>query len=335
MEREKCIRVRVLFENARKIMADGKWITGLTPETSVADAAKAVLSARFEVVRQELPNVIERPYHDPEHVHQLRVGTRRAAAALRIFKDCFPRKQLKVVKQHLRAIRQAAGDARDWDVFRLALPKAKALSTPAGKPALDFLLGYAIGERTNAQTRLANAAIVAGPKFSEASLELPNLARDPEDQEQLPNFGSLAAIQFGELLAAFDEEVKANPTEPEELHQLRILGKRARYSLEIFAGCFPLAFKDAVYPAVEKAQELLGEIQDASVSRNRLTVLRDKVKLAVPEEWPQFQKGFEGMIASMRAKLPAGRKAFQAWRKEWAKLISSVRLEIVAATVTA
>ncbi|MCE9564947.1 MAG: CHAD domain-containing protein [Planctomycetes bacterium] len=316
-------------------MADGKWISGLTPEMSVADAAKAVLSARFEVVRQELPNVIERPYHDPEHVHQLRVGTRRASAALRIFKDCLPRKQLKLVKQHLRTIRQAAGDARDWDVFRMSLPAAKALSTPAGKPALDFLLGYAMGERTTAQARLADAAIIAGPKFSEASIELPTLARDPEDKEQLPNFGSLAAIQFGELLAAFDEEVKANPTEPEELHQLRILGKRARYSLEIFVSSFPPAFKDAVYPSVEKAQELLGEIQDAAVSRDRLTVLRDKVKLAVPDEWPRFQKGFDGLIASMRAKLPAGRKAFTAWRKEWTKLIAGVRLEIVAATVTA
>jgi hypothetical protein len=37
-------------------------------------------------------------------------------------------------------------------------------------------------------------------------------------------------------------------------------------------------------------------------------------------------------MQSMRAKIPAGRKAFLAWRKEWAKLLDGVKVEIVAAT---
>lgn len=319
------------------IMADGKWVTGLGPEMAVADAAKAVLDARFEVVRNELPRVVERPYHDPEHVHQLRVGTRRAAAALRVFRDHLPRKQHRAVKNHLRAIRQAAGDARDWDVFRLGLPQAKALAAATGTPALDFLTGYALGERTAAQERLASAVASHGLQFIELSRELPGLARTPEGEggDAPVTFGTLAATQFGELLGAFDEAVRANPTEPHDLHQLRILGKRARYALEVFVGCFPPAFRDTVYPAIEKAQELLGEVQDAAVGRDRLTTLRDKVKAAVPDEWPRFQKGFEGLIASTRAKFPAGRKAFTAWQKDWAKMIAGVRLEIVAAVTNA
>jgi len=300
---------------------------------SVADAAKVVLSTRFEIVRRELPLVLERPYHDPEHVHQLRVGTRRAAAALRVFKEYLPRKQLKTVRQHLRTIRQAAGDARDWDVFRLGLSASKVMSTQAGQPALDFLLGYALGERSAAQARLSDAVVAAGPKFTEVSQELPDLARDGDDTELPCQFGDLAALQFGTLLGAFDDEVKANPTEPEALHQLRILGKRTRYALEIFVGCFPPAFKDVVYPAVEHAQEILGEIQDAAVSRDRLLELRDKVKLTIPDKWAQLRKGFEGLMASTRAKVPAGKKAFLNWKKDWAKLISGLRLEIVAATV--
>jgi CHAD domain-containing protein len=319
-------------------MADGKWITGLGPDMAVADAAKAVLDARFEVVRTELPRVVDRPYHDPEHVHQLRVGTRRAAAALRVFRDCLPRKHHRAVKNHLRAIRQAAGDARDWDVFRLGLPQAKALAAATGRPALDFLTGYALGERTAAQERLARAVASHGLQFIELSQQLPGLARAPEAEagDDAPaTFGTLAATQFGELLGAFDEAVRANPTEPHDLHQLRILGKRARYALEMFVGCFPPAFRDTVYPAIERAQELLGEVQDAAVGRDRLTALRDRVKAAVPGEWSRFQKGFEGLIASTRAKLPAGRKAFTAWQKDWTKLIAGVRLEIVAAVANA
>ena len=134
-------------------MADGKWITGLTPDMPVADAARVVLAARFEVVRQYLPLAAEKPYEDREYVHQLRVGTRRAGAALKVFGDWLPRKHHRRAKRALRTLRRAAGGARDWDVFIQGLPEAKPLAAASGKPALDFLLGYAVGERAAAQAR--------------------------------------------------------------------------------------------------------------------------------------------------------------------------------------
>src|SRR4051812_23561883 len=94
-----------------KPMADGKWIAGLTPGMPVSGAAKVVLAERFAVVRQFLPLAAESAWEDPEFVHQLRVGTRRAAAALRAFADALPRKSLKATKGSLRTIRRAAGDA--------------------------------------------------------------------------------------------------------------------------------------------------------------------------------------------------------------------------------
>src|SRR5438874_12397589 len=98
-------------------MPDGKWIDGLTPGMPVAEAAKVVLAARFAVVRHFLPLASEKPHEDVEHVHQLRVATRRSAAALRVFADALPRKLLKQTKRTLRRLRRAAGDARDCDVF--------------------------------------------------------------------------------------------------------------------------------------------------------------------------------------------------------------------------
>src|SRR5581483_8236462 len=160
-------------------MADGKWIPGLTPGMAVPEAATAVLAARFAVVREFLPLAVEKPYDDPEHVHQLRVGTRRAGAALRVFKDCLPRKHRSATRDALRTIRRAAGDARDWDVFLLGLPAVKALASAVGKPALDYLAGYAMGERSAAQVRLAQAAETAGPAFAEESGALPGLAHEP------------------------------------------------------------------------------------------------------------------------------------------------------------
>lgn len=306
-------------------MSDGKWIPDLTPDMPVVDAARTVLAARFGVVRHFLPLAAESPWADAEHVHQLRVGTRRTGAALRVFADCLPKKPLKAAKKALRAIRQAAGGARDWDVFLESLASAKALNTAAGKPALDFLRGYGFGERTAAQQPLETAAEDDGPDFEAASADALAGATAPDDGPD--TFGELAFAQLGELLAAFDLAVGENPTEPAALHELRILAKQVRYAMELFAGCFAPPLKDDLYPAVEAVQEILGGIQDAAVGVENITDLRDRAKAAMPAEWPRIQKGITGLIAAQRAKMPAGKKAFAAWRKTWAAVAEKYPLE--------
>jgi CHAD domain-containing protein len=154
-------------------MADGKWIEGLKPDMTTSIAAREVLIARFQVVRHYLPLAVEKPFENPEYVHQLRVGTRRASAALRVFADCLPRKHLKSARRSLRGIRKAAGDARDWDVFLLGLADTKSLTAATGKPALDFLIGYGMGEREAAQVRLVDAGKTNSSTFEEESENLP------------------------------------------------------------------------------------------------------------------------------------------------------------------
>src|SRR5262245_58375048 len=91
------------------VMADGKWIRGLEPGMAQTEAARHVLAVRLEVVRGPLPRAVHQADKDPEHVHQLRVGTRRADAALRIFRSCLPGKVYREARARLRSIRRAAG----------------------------------------------------------------------------------------------------------------------------------------------------------------------------------------------------------------------------------
>lgn len=299
-------------------MSDGKWIPDLTPEMPVADAARTVLAARFGVVRHYLPLAAEKPFEDVEYVHQLRVGTRRAGAALRVFADCLPKKPLRGTKKALRAIRRAAGGARDWDVFLEGL-------AAGGKPALDFLRGFALGERTTAQDVLAEAYREHGTEFAERSTELTDETREPS--EDAGTFADLAHAQLDDLLKTFDEAATANPTEPAALHQLRILGKRVRYAMELFAACFAPPLKDDLYPAVEDVQEILGGVQDAAVGVERLTTLRNRTKLVMPSEFKRVQAGLASLVKGQRAKIPAGKKAFAAWRTKWAKVVKQHPLD--------
>jgi CHAD domain-containing protein len=316
-------------------MADGKWIEGLSAGMPVAEAARVVLAERFAVVRHYLPLAAEKPHEDVEYVHQLRVGTRRSGAALRVFEEALPRKVWKDTKRTLRALRRAAGGARDWDVFLASLPESKALAGANAKPALDFLVGYAFGERAAAQDRLQTAASESGPMFTEQSADLPARARAPQGAGAPANFGALASAQMTALFREFTAGVEANPAEPETLHALRIVGKRLRYAIEIFADCYPPVMKETVYPAVEHVQELLGEVQDATVGMKRLAGIRGTVQTVMPKQLTRVRKGLDGLSATLKVKVPAGKKLFAAWRKDWLELVRALKFDVVAATVTA
>ena len=147
-------------------MADEKWITGLTGDMPAAEAAKKVLALRLAIVRDRLPNAALHAEDDIEHVHQLRVGTRRAGAALRIFMECLPTRLYKKTRNALREIRRSAGAARDWDVFLEMLQTRLTRAPVKQKRGLDFLLGFAHGQRVLAQEHLHQAHDSKAEKFA-------------------------------------------------------------------------------------------------------------------------------------------------------------------------
>jgi len=50
-----------------------------------------------------------------------------------------------------------------------------------------------------------------------------------------------------------------------ELHNMRIAAKRLRYTMELFAVCFPSRDFDPLYEAVKSIQEQIGDIHEAGL----------------------------------------------------------------------
>ena len=90
-------------------MADGKWIDDLTGDVAWTSAARHVLKSRLEAVAERMPDaILWAADENVEHVHQLRVSTRRAGAAVRIFGGLLPAKTHRTVTKRLKRIRRAA-----------------------------------------------------------------------------------------------------------------------------------------------------------------------------------------------------------------------------------
>ncbi len=310
-------------------MAEGKWIEGLTPDTPAVDAARAVLAARLGGVRHYFPLAVGSP-GAVENVHQLRVATRRAGAALRLFRPLVPAKPYKKLRDTLREVRTAAGHARDWDVFALGLATSPALQKAPMEAARDFLTTYALGCRAAAQHELDAAALAQTESLEAVSSHLLD-ALKPGDGEP---FATVAEEAMGDLLARFALRLDADAATAEELHALRIEGKRLRYAMELFADCYAAPFAQVLYPAVEALQEHLGDIQDGQVGAARLAGILIDLKRLRPDAFKLVGPAVTKLKSEVAARSAAGKKGYRAWVKPWKKLLLDHPLTALALPVT-
>jgi CHAD domain-containing protein len=249
--------------------SSGKWIDGIGPETTVVDAARRSLELRLAVVAHALPLAAHLAEHDIEHVHRLRVATRRAAAALKLYRDWLPRKPARWIKKRLRQIRRAVSEARDLDVLIERLQRELGA---AASPMLRFLAE----KRSKVQPEITELAedLRRDDRFVRKAARLLDKIAPPnaDDQSMSPiRFCAWAPPQLANFRSAFVEKLPNGSDDVNALHQFRIRGKALRYAIELLAPAFGPQLRNDVYPAVEKLQEKLGTITDHTAAMKLLT----------------------------------------------------------------
>ncbi len=307
-------------------MAAGKWITDLPPGASYVDAARHVLTVRLETVRHFLDSTLGQVDKDPEYVHQLRVGTRRARAALDVFDDCLPKKIGQKTNRCLRKLRRAAGHVRDWDVFLQGLHGYRDNKNRRLRPALDLINGLALAQRDAARTKLFEASSDQPFAFERLITKTLSALKQPSNGEVV-HLGDVA-LPF--LLARIDELRKtanAAVDDSTQLHRVRILGKRLRYAMEIFGDCFAQEFKERVYPAIEQMQERLGLMHDSDVASRHLLNWRERSAMIFAADWPRYRPGFDVLIKNHQDLVASERKKFWTTWQQWEETDGSALLE--------
>lgn len=297
-------------------MADEKWIAGLTGDMPAHEAARLALDLRLGVVRDRLPAAVFHADDDIEHVHQLRVGTRRAAAALRIFASCLPERLHKKTRKSLRALRRSAGEARNWDVFLDMLQSRLAKAPLPQRRGLDLLLGFAHGQRVLAQEHLRQAFDANSDDFT-LRIGQVDQALDAADSGQ--TLSDLAFPMLAELLRELEAAAVGDLACYDALHHVRILGKQLRYAMEIFESCFTGEFRARFYPAIVEMQEILGLANDSHTACQRLSALQARLIRTQPRQWPHYKEGIEVLLRFHEKRLPLQRKKFETWWRQWLK----------------
>lgn len=245
------------------------WLVADAESAPVGRVATRTLRSRFEAVWAELSAAVG-DAGDAEAVHRLRVATRRTLAALDAFAELLPTKRAAWFTRRLGEVRRVAGDARDLDVLtdRLAARPAASADLKAKAAAARGRLVAILSRQRDVSRRPIHDVrdrLVAGG-WEDRVDDL--LARIPAGMSQ-QTFADYARERFRPLVDRFFAKADRRLCDDDDVHRLRIAGKKLRYAIEIFAPVFPQRERVRCQDALERLQETLGEFTDHASAADR------------------------------------------------------------------
>ncbi len=211
---------------------------------------------------------------DSEFLHDYRVSLRRIRSVLSSIKGIFPEENLGAWKEKLGKISRHTNQLRDLDVYLLSQDEMTILLPEELRPQLASFFTDLARERKaefrKLRTYLQSPGYLDLIKSLEEAFAHPELLPETEHSES-PIFQEAAkriTNRFRRLcrLAA----VLSKDSPDEDIHSIRIAGKKLRYLLEFFGDLFPEQEIDVLGSLLSKLQSRLGQFNDTSVQQKYL-----------------------------------------------------------------
>lgn len=207
---------------------------------------------------------------DPEHLHQMRVGTRRLRTALKVFGEAIALPK-KAGEKSVKSLAKSLGDLRDLDV-QIATLEEDYLPQLDGKEQKSLQKGI---DNLRKQRRKAFDQV----EQALHSKQYQAMKDAYQDWLQEPHYQAIAQLSLRpilpDLLSPLMSELLLHPgwlipqaaLSPETspvLHDLRKACKRVRYQAEFFEEICGSEFKGWVRE-LKTIQDSLGDVQDGQV----------------------------------------------------------------------
>lgn len=287
------------------------------PEDRFADAAYRVMRLHLGRLLWHEPGT--RLGMDPEHLHDMRVASRRLLAALWVFRRALPERRAGAFQRELKWIARTLGQVRDLDIAIERLGEEGKALPEVDCQALDAYAGHLAKQRDAARRRML--AALDSKRFARFADSFGKfLEAGPPKQPTAPD----AATPVGEaaprgILSCLKKVRKEggalSPDSPDEaLHKFRRRCKRMRYLAEFFAVLYGKPAREFAQRVVAM-QDALGEHQDAVASNQ---VLEEFIGKRPRPRWATERLYVAlGQIIAHRAAFAKKQRAafFKAWKR--------------------
>lgn len=284
-------------------MGDGS--ENLAASDRASDAAREILLDRLKSVEQKLDALAEEV--DPKGVHRLRVSTRRAGAALRVFREWTPKKERRALEDRLRRVRRCAGDARECDVQLEHFAALLDRTDPGLGSAIGFVLGTLADRRERAVGRVRELA--SDRKRGSATIRKPRKAVIGSlDGPKKRTFLEVARESFGREIERMTRASREDLSVLANLHELRIAGKRLRYTAEVVEPCFAPGMFETVTQRMTEFQDHLGGLNDLSEMKVRVEALAEDSTTPAA-----IVSGLKRLALDLSGRIDREQRAFLEW----------------------
>jgi putative phosphoesterase len=235
-------------------------------ESSFCKFGSETLLRLLGFFEEQIGGVTESEYI--EYVHRMRVTSRRFRAALPLFAACFPRKKFKNWRREIKKVTRLLGEARDLDVqIAFILQYLENLKPSTEKRSIGVLLKLHKERRSRVQP-----FVVAGLERLKATEVLEDIrescrqaVRDFEEE----SFDSTQALEkaYWQISSRLNEFIEMEKwvhreNETQKHHEMRILAKKLRYTMEVFAPLYKNKLVNEI-DTLKAFQDVLGEMHDS------------------------------------------------------------------------
>lgn len=211
------------------------------------------LAERLEKLDSEFRALVQKP-SDADAIHHVRVAIRRLSQCLRQFSNCFDLEDAAKLHRRARRLLKRCGAVRDCDIA-LQLLTASKVRDAALKKSIQEQRAVALQELT---THIQDLKDKRAWKDWRERLQIVSPCRErPEEIAQ-----RLLPPMLKKWLAAGEKAAKSESHK--SLHRFRLLGKRLRYTLELFADQDPQV--ESRLKALREVQDQLGAINDCATT---------------------------------------------------------------------
>jgi len=287
-----------------EVLAVDKWVENVGPEDRTSVVAARTLESRLEALLHYLRLAAREDGADPEDVHQLRVWSRRSAAALALYEPMLPHRRAQRIRRALRMIRHAANDARDCDVLLERLAHYRQ-----GR-SVKYWQTATRRSRAEAQrtiVKVHHKLCVEGDLAKQVKKLIERIREQERKHDAWPRFGVWARRRLRPVIRRFFALAPSRGANAEDLHQFRIAGKELRYGIEMLAGAFGDEMRTELYPVIEEIQDRLGHVNDLATAQARLKELIAQTSDA------RIAAGLRRLLASETAEFARARRVFLEW----------------------
>jgi CHAD domain-containing protein len=256
---------------------------------------------------------------DPEGVHQMRVGVRRARAALALFEPLLPEDRVRFFRSELRWLGRELGAARDLDVFMRGILTDSA-NHRAGRAAIDRLRNEAVALRAECYDGVR--ACVGSRRYARLVLELGGWIHARGWQERTPAGDTMHWLAPARDFAETELERRHRKVSrladrldvsDDARHAVRIELKKLRYASEFFRDLYPHRGAKRFLRRLARVPAALGRMNDVATAERILAELLARLG---PERTLEHDRA-AGFVEGWAAQLAANalRETEEAWER--------------------